>query len=71
MAREISLFSGYSDKENRVTNYTILLIILLYEHSPELYGRFLASLLQETVPAVPVFAQQQRQATSVPDAVIR
>jgi hypothetical protein len=71
MARQISLFSGYSSGENRTTNYAMLLVRLLYEESPELYEQFLGSLLQEPIDALPIFAQQQRQSTSIPDAVIR
>lgn len=71
MAQDVSLFSGYSDKENRVTNYTILLVKLLYEESPVLYQQFLRSLLQEEIVTLPVFSQQQRLNNSIPDAVIK
>jgi hypothetical protein len=35
MARAVSLFSGYSQKENRVTNYTLLVLKMLYEENPK------------------------------------
>lgn len=70
MGREISLFSGYSSQENRLTNYTMLLVRFLYEESPELYERFLVSLFGQTIEARPKFSQQEYRKTSIPDAVI-
>jgi len=71
MGREISLFTGYSEKENRLTNYTLLLIRLLYQESPELYQSFLDKLLPEAqFSALPRFAQQTVKKTSIPDGFI-
>lgn len=71
MGREISLFTGYSEKENRLTNYTLLLIKLLYQESPELYQSFLEKLLPEAkFSALPSFAQQTVKPTSIPDGRI-
>ena len=62
MGKDISLFSGYSQKENRLTNYTLLVIKLLYEESPTLYQEFLDSLLSEQpLPALPHFEQQKQK----------
>ena len=72
MAREITLFSGYDQKENRTTNYAILLLKMLYEENPG----FLDEALSEvsggaTRGRVGVqFQQQQRRAASIPDAVV-
>jgi hypothetical protein len=35
MTRPISLFSGYSQGENRTTNYCLLLLKMLYEENPK------------------------------------
>ena len=71
MGREISLFTGYAEKENRLTNYTLLLVKLLYQESPELYQLFLEKLLPEAqFSALPKFEQQTVKKTSIPDGFI-
>ena len=71
MGKEISLFSGYAHKENRLTNYTLLVIRLLYEESPTLYQDFLNSLLgEQSLPVLPLFEQQKQKKGSVPDGFI-
>ena len=71
MSQEISLFSGYNQRENRLTNYTMLLIKLLYDESPKLYRDFLQNLIpNENIDPIPTFSQQLRKAKSIPDACI-
>ena len=56
MGKAISLFSGYSQGENRTTNYCLLILKLLYEENPKLLGDVLNSLpnidIGDTVGAV-------------------
>lgn len=69
MAQEISLFSGYSQKENLVSNYTGLLFKLIYEENPELFEE----LIQEIFPTIsigPKFSQQSKARESVFDLVV-
>jgi hypothetical protein len=47
MAREISLFSGYSQKENRTTNYSLLVLKMMYEENPKYLGEVLSALVDE------------------------
>ena len=70
--RPITLFSGYDQKENRVTNYAILLLRMLYQESPAYLDEALAELTGgQTEGEVGVqFRQQDRRETSVPDAVV-
>ena len=35
MGKTISLFSGYSQKENRTTNYCLLALRMIYEENPK------------------------------------
>jgi hypothetical protein len=72
MGKAISLFSGYSQSENRTTNYCLLILKLLYEENPKLLGDFLNSLpnidIGDTVGVQ--FEQQIQRTTSVPDGLI-
>ncbi|MBK6515728.1 MAG: hypothetical protein IPG04_16920 [Polyangiaceae bacterium] len=34
MGSDITLFSGYSQRENRTTNYCLLVLRMLYEENP-------------------------------------
>lgn len=72
MSRAISLFSGYSQKENRTTNYCLLILKLLYEENPKFLGELLSALLGEDLgDHVGVqFRQQERRGKSVPDGLI-
>ena len=70
-SQPVSLFPRYSSKENRTTNYTLLVLRLLYEESPKLYQGFLDVLLGESAPeTLPVFTQQVKTPHGVPDGVI-
>lgn len=73
MSKPVSLFSGYSQKENRITNYVLLMLRLLYEENPryltEVLGNF--SLPEEISNAIGVsFSQQVKKISSVPDGII-
>jgi hypothetical protein len=45
MGKEISLFSGYDQLENRTTNYCLLMLRMLYQENPKLLSETLATLL--------------------------
>jgi hypothetical protein len=71
--REISLFSGYNQKENRHTNYCLLLLKQLYEANP----RFLSEALDgitggegDSIIGVQ-FRQQEKHENTIPDGVIK
>jgi hypothetical protein len=68
----ISIFSDYSQKENRVTNYCLLVLKLLYEENPKYLNEILATLCgEEFSNQVGVtFKQQERKKSSVPDGLI-
>jgi len=72
MSKPISLFSGYSQKENRVTNYCLLIMKMLYEENPKYLGEVLEVLCGMDIGNhVGVsFRQQQRKAASVPDGMV-
>ncbi|RYZ17709.1 MAG: hypothetical protein EOO70_01145, partial [Myxococcaceae bacterium] len=72
MGADISLFSGYSSKENRTTNYCLLLLKLLYEENPKFLGEVLSNLIgDELADRVGVqFQQQVRKKGSVPDGLV-
>lgn len=71
--QEISLFSGYNQKENRHTNYCLLLLKQIYEENP----RFLDEVLDgitggegDSIIGVQ-FRQQQKHSNTIPDGVIK
>jgi hypothetical protein len=72
MGHPISLFSGYSQKENRVTNYCLLVLKMLYEENPKYLGEVLAALVGEDISShIGVsFRQQERKASGIPDGII-
>ena len=72
MSQPISLFSGYSQQENRVTNYCLLTLKLLYAHNPVLLASVLREMLGEDVgDRVGVrFEQQTKDGASIPDGAI-
>jgi hypothetical protein len=70
-AQDVSLFPRYSTAENRATNYTMLLLRLLYEQSPALYEVTLSTLVPDLgAQAIPSFRQQESVGSSVIDGVI-
>jgi hypothetical protein len=72
MGHDISLFSGYSQKENRTTNYCLLVLKMLYEENPKFLGEVLSGLVdEELADAVGVhFRQQTRKGAGVPDGLV-
>lgn len=72
MSKPISLFSGYSQKENRVTNYVLLILRILYEESPNYLSEVLNELLPDDVSNIVgvSFNQQVKKLSSIPDGVI-
>lgn len=72
MSRNITLFSGYSQKENRTTNYCLLVLRMLYEENPKFLAEVLSPLFGvELGDHIGVsFLQQQRKAKGIPDGVV-
>jgi hypothetical protein len=72
MGSDVSLFSGYAQKENRTTNYCLLVLKLLYEENPKFLGEVLGDLVDEQLADVVGvhFRQQTRKKGSVPDGLI-
>lgn len=72
MSSDITLFSGYSQKENRTTNYCLLVLKMLYEENPKFLGEVFSELIDEELgDLVGVqFRQQQKRKSSVPDGLI-
>lgn len=70
----IHYFPRYSQKENMVTNNTLLLFSRLYNHSNDQFNRFINTLFEgtniEQLDTTIQFHQQVRSKRSVPDAVI-
>lgn len=67
----IHYFQRYSQKENVITNNTLLLLARLYEESPKKFKIFLNELLGEEVFVGVIFDQQSKAKSSVPDGLIR
>jgi hypothetical protein len=72
MSRSISLFSSYSQRENHVTNYCLLMLKMLYEENPKYLGEVLTALIGEDMAdhVGVAFRQQARKKSSIPDGVI-
>src|SRR5579859_7903244 len=72
MSHPITLFSGYSQKENRTTNYCLLILKMLYEENPKFLAEVLSSLVREDLgERIGVkFRQQEKKTASVPDGLI-
>jgi hypothetical protein len=72
MGAPISLFSGYSQGENRTTNYCLLVLKMFYEENPKLLGEVLSELISEqAADLVGVrFLQQMKKEQSIPDGLI-
>jgi hypothetical protein len=73
MSRPISLFSGYSQRENRTTNYCLLLLKMLYEENPKFLAEVMSTLAGEDLGRrIGVsFAQQEPRGPVIPDGLIR
>lgn len=72
MSKPISLFSGYSQKENRTTNYCLLLLKMLYEYNAQSFSEILSGLIGYDISNyVGVnFKQQEKRDFSIPDGLI-
>jgi hypothetical protein len=72
MGSPITLFSGYSQRENRTTNYCLLLLKMIYEENPKFLAEVLVTLIgEEARELVGVkFYQQEKKAASVLDGLI-
>lgn len=72
MSTPISLFSGYSQRENRTTNYCLLLLKMLYEENPKFLAEVMSTLVGEDLgERIGVnFRQQEHKDSSVPDGLI-
>jgi hypothetical protein len=72
MGRSISLFSGYSQRENRTTNYCLLILKLIYEENPKFLAEILSGLIgYDMAEDIGVkFRQQEKKASTIPDGLI-
>jgi hypothetical protein len=72
MGRSISLFSGYSQKENRTTNYCLLILKIIYEENPKFLAEILSGLVGYDMAEVigVKFRQQEKKTSSIPDGLI-
>lgn len=72
MDDNVSLFSGYNQRENRTTNYCLLLLKSLYEASPKYLAEILATLIDHDFSDLVGirFRQQQKREHSTPDGLI-
>src|ERR1019366_6349 len=72
MSRPITLFSGYSQPENRATNYCLLILKMLYEENPKFLAEALSTLVGEDLgERLGVkFRQQEKRKKSTPDGLI-
>lgn len=72
MGKPISLFTDYSQSENRVTNYCGLMMKLIYEESSRRFSELIDKLTagQGDILVGPLFRQQQKEIASIPDLTI-
>jgi hypothetical protein len=72
MSRAISLFSGYSQGENRTTNYCLLLLKMIYEENPKFLAEVMSTLIDEEMgERIGVsFRQQVHKGACIPDGLI-
>lgn len=68
---QVSYFQRYSQRENHVTNNTLLVLRHLYQTAPSKLQQVIGDLLgQELIGIGPTFRQQTRGAASIPDGMI-
>lgn len=72
MGQDVTLFPVYITKENRATNYTMLIFKMLYDYDVDLFRELIISLTNEEIGSkIGVSLRQQIKAkTSVPDGLI-
>src|SRR3954462_12018263 len=69
MAR-VSYFQRYSQRENHVTNNTLLMLRHFYRTSPDKIGALLNALFEEEMSIGLEFRQQVGEKHGIPDALI-
>ncbi len=68
---DISYFQKYSQKENHITNNTMLMLRHVYRHSPIMFGKLVEQLIEDSKIEIGLtFSQQLRSEGSTPDALI-
>jgi hypothetical protein len=68
---EISYFQKYSQKENHITNNTMLMFRHLYRHAPLRFEQMLKDIISDaTIDIGLLFSQQVKAENSIPDALI-
>lgn len=72
MGKPIGLFSGYTGKENRITNYCLLVLKMLYEESPKFLAEALSGLIDYDISdhIGAIFRQQEKRHKTIPDGLI-
>lgn len=72
MGQDVTLFPTYSSKENRATNYTMMIFKMLYQHDVDLFRELFISLTNEEIGnrlGVNI-RQQVKKNSSIPDGLI-
>lgn len=67
---KVHYFQRYHQKENVVTNNTLLLFSSLYNYSPNKFKQFIESLTEIEINVGVDFSQQEKSKSSVPDGII-
>lgn len=67
---KVHYFQRYTQRENVVTNNTMLLFSRLYHYSPLKFKKFLDALLEFDVEVGVNFTQQEKNFNSIPDGII-
>lgn len=73
MGKEISLFQTYKQGENAHTNYTMLLLKMIYEYSINEFEELITNLIADENLDISIginFIQQEKRGNSTPDALI-
>ena len=73
MGKEISLFTNFTKKENRITNYCGLVLRVLYKESPDAFEDAIVRLTSNSsvdFTCLPRFEQQTSKGNSIPDLCI-
>ena len=68
---KLNYFQTYSQKENHVTNNTMLMLRHVYRTSPVLFEQLMVSILEDDSLSIGLnFEQQKPTGTQIPDAII-
>lgn len=69
---EISYFQKYSQRENHITNNTMLMFRHIYRHNPLRFEKFLKEIISDAQIEIGlIFCQQIKEQSSIPDGYIR